>query len=208
MIWPACACATSLVPLLTSAGIIFGGLISNTFVVETIFNIPGLGRIAIDSIFARDYPVAMAIVMLFTLFFIADQPRGRRRLRPDRPAHPRRMLARMSDRRRRRCRRPRRAKRAGFWRRFLRQRNAVIGGVIVAIVLVVALLAPLLAPHPDRRDRSAQCLGAARRPRTGSAPTSSAATSLSRLIAGARTSLLVAGAVLAITLARRHRCSA
>jgi ABC-type dipeptide/oligopeptide/nickel transport system permease component len=59
-----------LVPLLTSAGIIFGGLISNTFVVETIFNIPGLGRIAIDSIFARDYPVAMTIVVLFTLFFI------------------------------------------------------------------------------------------------------------------------------------------
>ncbi len=59
-----------MVPLLTSAGIIFGGLISNTFVVETIFNIPGLGRIAIDSIFARDYPVAMAIVVLFTFFFI------------------------------------------------------------------------------------------------------------------------------------------
>lgn len=59
-----------MIPLLTSAGIIFGGLLSNTFVIETIFNIPGLGRIAIDSIFARDYPVAMAIVVLFTLFFI------------------------------------------------------------------------------------------------------------------------------------------
>ena len=58
------------VPLMTSAGIIFGGLISNAFVVETIFNIPGLGRIAIDSIFARDYPVAMAIVILFTAFFL------------------------------------------------------------------------------------------------------------------------------------------
>jgi ABC-type dipeptide/oligopeptide/nickel transport system permease component len=59
-----------LVPLLTSMGIIFGGLISGTFVVETIFNIPGLGRMAIDSVFARDYPVAMAIVMLFTAFFV------------------------------------------------------------------------------------------------------------------------------------------
>ncbi len=59
-----------LVPLLTSMGIIFGGLISGTFVVETIFNIPGLGRLAIDSVFARDYPVAMAIVMLFTAFFV------------------------------------------------------------------------------------------------------------------------------------------
>jgi ABC-type dipeptide/oligopeptide/nickel transport system permease component len=59
----------TLVPLITSAGIIFGGLLSNTVVVETIFNIPGLGRLAVDSIFARDYPVAMAIVLLFTLFY-------------------------------------------------------------------------------------------------------------------------------------------
>ncbi|MBN9061211.1 MAG: peptide ABC transporter permease [Rhizobiales bacterium 65-9] len=59
----------TLVPLITSAGIIFGGLLSNTVVVETIFNIPGLGRLAIDSIFARDYPVAMAVVMLFVVFF-------------------------------------------------------------------------------------------------------------------------------------------
>ena len=59
-----------MVPLLTSMGIILGGLISGTFVVETIFNIPGLGRLAIESVFARDYPVAMAIVMLFTAFFV------------------------------------------------------------------------------------------------------------------------------------------
>lgn len=59
----------TLVPLATSAGIIFGGLLSNTVVVETLFNIPGLGRLAIDSVFARDYPVAMAVVLLFVLFF-------------------------------------------------------------------------------------------------------------------------------------------
>ena len=58
-----------LVPLLTSAGVIFGGLLSNTVVVETLFNIPGLGRLAVDSIFARDYPVAMAVVILFTAFY-------------------------------------------------------------------------------------------------------------------------------------------
>jgi ABC-type dipeptide/oligopeptide/nickel transport system permease component len=59
----------TLVPLVTSAGIIFGGLLSNTVVVETLFNIPGLGRLAIDSVFARDYPVAMAVVLLFILFY-------------------------------------------------------------------------------------------------------------------------------------------
>ncbi|HUN10698.1 MAG TPA: ABC transporter permease [Rhabdaerophilum sp.] len=63
------ALGNTLVPLSTSAGIMFGGLLSNTVVVETIFNIPGLGRLAIDSIFARDYPVAMAVVILFVLFY-------------------------------------------------------------------------------------------------------------------------------------------
>jgi len=63
------ALLNALVPLSTSAGIIFGGLLSNTVVVETLFNIPGLGRLAIDSIFARDYPVAMAVVLLFTAFY-------------------------------------------------------------------------------------------------------------------------------------------
>ena len=59
-----------LVPLVTSAGVMLGGLLNaNTVVVETLFNIPGLGRLAIDSIFARDYPVAMAVVLLFVLFY-------------------------------------------------------------------------------------------------------------------------------------------
>jgi ABC-type dipeptide/oligopeptide/nickel transport system permease component len=60
-----------LVPILTVTGVIFGGLITSTFVIETIFNIPGLGRIAIQSIFARDYPVTTGIVLLFTFFYVA-----------------------------------------------------------------------------------------------------------------------------------------
>jgi len=63
------ALPNTLVPLSTSVGIVFGGMLSATFVVETIFNIPGLGRLAIDSIFARDYPVITAIVLLFTVFY-------------------------------------------------------------------------------------------------------------------------------------------
>ncbi len=58
-----------LVPLVTTIGIIFGVMITGTFVVETIFNIPGLGRLAIESIFARDYPVTIAIVLVFTVSY-------------------------------------------------------------------------------------------------------------------------------------------
>ena len=63
------ALRNALVPLLTTIGLIFGGLLSGTFVVEKVFNIPGLGSLAIDSIFARDYPVVMTIVLLFTAFY-------------------------------------------------------------------------------------------------------------------------------------------
>ena len=63
------ALRNTLVPLLTTIGIILGGLLTGTFVVETLFNIPGLGRMAIQAIFARDYPVTMAIVLLFTFFY-------------------------------------------------------------------------------------------------------------------------------------------
>src|SRR5262249_45275258 len=63
------ALRNTLVPLLTTIGIILGGLLSGTFVIETLFNIPGLGRLAIQSIFARAYPVTMAIALLFTLFY-------------------------------------------------------------------------------------------------------------------------------------------
>lgn len=59
-----------LIPILTSAGITFGGIMTQAFVVEIVFNIPGLGRMAVESVFARDYPVTMAIVLLFTLSFV------------------------------------------------------------------------------------------------------------------------------------------
>lgn len=63
------ALRNAMVPLLTTIGLIFGGLLSGTFVVEKVFNIPGLGSLAIDSIFARDYPVVMTVVLLFTFFY-------------------------------------------------------------------------------------------------------------------------------------------
>ena len=80
------AVRNTLVPLATSAGVMLGGLLSNAVVVETIFNIPGLGRLAIDSIFARDYPVAMAVVLLFVLFYAVINLLAGSALRPGGPA--------------------------------------------------------------------------------------------------------------------------
>jgi ABC-type dipeptide/oligopeptide/nickel transport system permease component len=65
------ALRNALVPLLTTIGTIFGSLLTSSFVVETIFNAPGLGRQAIQSIFARDYPVTIAVILLFSFFYAA-----------------------------------------------------------------------------------------------------------------------------------------
>ncbi|HUN10699.1 MAG TPA: ABC transporter permease [Rhabdaerophilum sp.] len=86
-----------------------------------------------------------------------------------------------------------------FIRRFLRQRNAVIGGAIVLVVLAVAILAPWLAPHPfDATDLvnvwappdAVNWIGTDKLGRDIA----------SRLIYGARASLMVALSVVAITL--------
>lgn len=53
----------------TSLGIILGHMLEGTLIAELVFNIPGFGRIAVESIFRRDYPVIMGIIFLVTLIY-------------------------------------------------------------------------------------------------------------------------------------------
>ena len=46
-----------LVPVVTVIGISFGLLLSGSVVIETVYSIPGLGRLLATAIFSRDYPV-------------------------------------------------------------------------------------------------------------------------------------------------------
>lgn len=55
----------ALIPVITVFGLSIPFLFSGTFVTETIFMWPGMGRLAVDSVFARDYPIIMGI-NLFT----------------------------------------------------------------------------------------------------------------------------------------------
>jgi oligopeptide transport system permease protein len=55
----------ALIPVATVAGPIAAGLITGSFIVETIFSIPGIGRLFIQSIAARDYPVIMATTLIY-----------------------------------------------------------------------------------------------------------------------------------------------
>jgi peptide/nickel transport system permease protein len=54
----------SLVPVVTVLGLLIPGLLSGVLVVETIFAIPGVGRLAVDGALARDYPVVMTTTVV------------------------------------------------------------------------------------------------------------------------------------------------
>jgi ABC-type dipeptide/oligopeptide/nickel transport system permease component len=59
----------SLIPVVTTLGFSLAGLISGSFIVEAYFGIPGVGLLAVESFFARDYPVIMALVIIGTTAF-------------------------------------------------------------------------------------------------------------------------------------------
>lgn len=60
----------AMIPVVTMMGLQFGFLLGGSFVVEKVFNWPGLGRLLVDSVDMRDYPVIQAEVLLFSLEFI------------------------------------------------------------------------------------------------------------------------------------------
>jgi peptide/nickel transport system permease protein len=58
-------------PVLTVLGNTFGYLLTGSFVVETIFSVPGIGYESIQSILKRDYPVIQGVALLVAVIFIA-----------------------------------------------------------------------------------------------------------------------------------------
>jgi len=60
----------ALIPIVTIMGLQFGSLLGGAVVTETIFAWPGLGRLAIQSISNRDYPVVQAAVFMAAVFFV------------------------------------------------------------------------------------------------------------------------------------------
>ena len=60
----------ALIPVVTMMGLQFGFLLGGSIVVEKVFNWPGLGRLLVDAVEMRDYPVIQAEVLLFSVQFI------------------------------------------------------------------------------------------------------------------------------------------
>ncbi len=60
----------ALAPVLTIVGFILGNLLSGAAVIETVFTLPGLGRLLVDSISARDYPVIQGAVLFIAVTYV------------------------------------------------------------------------------------------------------------------------------------------
>lgn len=64
------ALRNALIPIVTMTGMQFGLLLGGSIVVETVFSWPGIGRLLIDSLLSRDYPVIRAEILLFVFQFM------------------------------------------------------------------------------------------------------------------------------------------
>jgi peptide/nickel transport system permease protein len=64
------ALKNALVPIITIIGLQLGYLLGGVVIVETVFNLPGVGRFVVDAISARDYPIVQASVLLITFIVL------------------------------------------------------------------------------------------------------------------------------------------
>ena len=58
------------VPIVTVIGIGIALLIGGVVVTESVYNIPGLGRLVLDAVLARDYPIIQGLILFFSFVYI------------------------------------------------------------------------------------------------------------------------------------------
>lgn len=66
------ALRNAVLPIITVAGIQFGNLISGALLVESVFNWPGMGRLAFNSVLRRDYPTLLGILFFAALMVVVS----------------------------------------------------------------------------------------------------------------------------------------
>jgi peptide/nickel transport system permease protein len=64
------ALKNALIPVVTITGTIFAGLVAGAVIIETIFALPGLGRLIVDAISFRDYPIIQGFVIFAGTVFV------------------------------------------------------------------------------------------------------------------------------------------
>lgn len=63
------ALKNALIPVVTIVGLQFGHLLGGAVLVESVFSWPGMGRLLVDAIFTRDYPIIQGAVLMFAMAF-------------------------------------------------------------------------------------------------------------------------------------------
>lgn len=64
------ALGNAAVPIVTIIGVSVAMLIGGVVITESVFNIPGLGRLVVEAVLARDYPVIQALTLLFSFIYV------------------------------------------------------------------------------------------------------------------------------------------
>lgn len=64
------ALKNALIPIITIVGIQFGFLLGGSILTESVFSIPGVGRLAVDAIKARDYPIVQGAVVYIAISYV------------------------------------------------------------------------------------------------------------------------------------------
>ncbi|HET8522561.1 MAG TPA: ABC transporter permease, partial [Thermomicrobiales bacterium] len=64
------ALRNALIPLVTVMGLQLGSILGGTIIVEQIFAWPGVGRLAINAVTSRDYPIIQAVVLFVSVIFV------------------------------------------------------------------------------------------------------------------------------------------
>ncbi|PZC41935.1 MAG: peptide/nickel transport system permease protein [Chloroflexi bacterium] len=64
------AVKNAMLPVITVAGTLLGGLLGGTVVIEMIFSIPGMGRALIDAIYVRDIPLIQTFILIIALIYL------------------------------------------------------------------------------------------------------------------------------------------
>ncbi|MDB5990280.1 MAG: transporter permease [Herbaspirillum sp.] len=64
------ALGNAAVPIVTIIGVSIAMLLGGVVVVESVFNIPGVGRLVLEAVLARDYPIIQALILLFSTLYV------------------------------------------------------------------------------------------------------------------------------------------
>jgi ABC-type dipeptide/oligopeptide/nickel transport system permease component len=64
------AIRNALLPVVTLLALQFGSLLTGAVITETIFSWPGLGRLLIQAIFSRDYPLVQGCILVFAILYL------------------------------------------------------------------------------------------------------------------------------------------